>query len=99
MNKFNEDFIEDFIKEMIIKSFEDYMLLQEGLEIVISRGYSEPMLKMGGNDEFQSFVLTNCSFFNMKYECYKTYTINGVMSVLNGGRIIITSYDITDRFI
>ena len=38
MNEFNNDFIEDFIKEMIIKSFEDYMLLQEGLEIVISRG-------------------------------------------------------------
>lgn len=99
MNKFNNDFIEDFIKEMIIKSFEDYILLQEGLEIVISRGYSEPVLTMAGNDEFQSFVLTNCSFFNMKYEYYKTYTINGVMSVLNGGRIIITSYDITDRFI
>lgn len=99
MNEFNNDFIEDFIKEMIIKSFEDYMLLQEGLEIAISRGYSEPILTMGGNDEFQSFVLNNCSFFNMKYECYKTFTINGVMSVLNGGRIIITSYDTTDRIV
>lgn len=98
MNEFN-GFIEDFLKEMIIKSFEDGMLLAEGLEITISRGYSEPILTMSGNDEFQSFALTNCSFLSMKSGIYETYTINGVLSVLNGGRIIITSYDITDKII
>ena len=99
MDKFNNNFMEDFVKEMIIKSFEDYMLLQEDCKITISRGYSEPILTMTGDDEFQSFALTDCSFFNIKDKCYKTYAINGVLSVLNGGRIIITSYDITDKII
>lgn len=90
MNKY---FIEDFIKEMIMKAFEDYMILQENKHFALSRGYSDPILTLCGDEEFHQFCLTQCRYMDLNTGEYATYCINGVLSTLNGGRIIITSYD------
>ena len=88
--------IEDYIKERIISEFEAYILLTEGVELTALRGSSKPILttSMGTEDEFIKFCLTNVTFFSYKSYNSSLCTIDGLISTLNGGRIIICEYDI-----
>lgn len=87
--------IEDYIKERIISEFEAYYLLTEGVELTALRGSSKPILTtcMGSEDEFMKFCLTNVTFFDYKTCNSSRCTIDGLISTLNGGRIIICEYN------
>ena len=92
-------FIEEYLKTRIIADFEDYALLHNREHLVHVRGGNSPILTWAvmedTEDTVAKFELTNVGVINIDAEDRKinVYTISGIISTLNDGRIIITSYD------
>lgn len=94
-----KDFYEDYIKKKIISEFSVYSTLHRGEDLVYMRDITEntPILttcEIEGSEDMRKFALTNVVYFNkFKYRAEK-YSITGIISNLNNGRIIITSCDV-----
>ena len=94
-----QEFLESYIKESIITEFSLWSAMHLKTDLVYMRDITEnrPILTMGdieGCEGMKKFALTNVVYFNKFRYRAEQYTITGIISTLNNGRIIITSYDV-----
>ena len=95
-----EKFLIEFLTEMIISEFEKnytFYTLREGQFI---RGLSKPILTLADmetNNVNKKFALTNITMIDSITLEKCKYNLMGIVSVLNGGKIRITSYDSDSR--
>lgn len=95
-----QEFLESFIKESIISEFSVWSTMHLKNDLVYMRDITEnrPILTMadieGAEGMKKKFALTNVVYFNKFRYRAEQYTITGILSTLNNGRIIITSYDV-----
>ena len=97
MNK--EQFYETYVKECIIRTFAEWHVLHSGEDLEYMKNIVEnkPIMTLAeieGASDMMKFAMTNVVYFNkVKYRAER-YSITGIISNLNGGRIIVTAYDV-----
>ena len=99
-----EKFLQGYIKEVIINEFIEWSILHRSQDLVYLRDIADnkPVITMASvdgasGDEYGSvvkFALTNVIYFNKFKYRIERYAISGIISQLNNGRIIITSFDV-----
>ena len=94
-----ENFNDVLLKEMIIREFINWMFLHGDADLQYLRDIKEnnPIMTssiIDGGQYTKKFALTNVVLFDKnKLRVYR-YNISGLLSILNNGRILITSYEI-----
>lgn len=90
------EFMENFIKESIIKEFAAQMILAENRHIEYVKGLSDPFITMCENDEnSKKFALTNIAYWEHDKLSGGMYNITGLL--IDNGKIIINEYDVRDN--
>ena len=91
-------FIEEYLKERIISEFTDKLIFWGVGEFVFCRGLSNPILTMiyTEDENIVEFALTNVGVLAIEERKNYRSTIDGVISLYNNGRIIISDYDISE---
>ena len=90
------EFMENFIKESIIKEFAAQMILAENRHIEYVKGLSCPYLSLCENDEHsKKFTLTNTAYWEHDKLSGGMYNIRGLL--IDNGKIIINTYDVRDN--
>ena len=88
-------FMENFIKLLIVKEFSAKMILLENKHLTPL--YTDKMTMCISHNEhsedLMNFSLTGMRFLNEMDRQVEIYSVMGVLSLLNDGRIIITEYD------
>lgn len=85
------EFMENFIKESIIKEFAARMVLAENKHIEYVRGLSDPIITFCENDEnSKKFALTNVAYWQSDALHGEMYSISGI--VYNNAKIGITEH-------
>lgn len=90
------EFMEHFIKLGIIKEFSAKMILLENKHLTpMDKGENCIMCiaNVDGHEDIKKFSLTGMRFLNEMERTIEIYSVMGVLSLLNDGRIIITEYD------
>lgn len=84
-------FMENFIKEQIIKEFAAQMVLSENRSLEYVRGLSDPFLTFCENDEnSRKFSLTNVCYWEAKDLHAEKFIIDGI--IIDNGQIVISGY-------
>ena len=90
------EFMEHFIKLRIINVFADKLVLLDN-KMLTPLGNREHCImtiaNIEGHDDIKKFSLTGMRYLNELNNSIEVYSASGILSLLNGGRIIITSYD------
>lgn len=90
------EFMENFIKESIIKEFAAQMILAENKHLDYVKGLSDPFITMCENDEHsKKFVLTNIAYWEHVNLHGNIYNITGIIT--DNGRILINGYEVRDN--
>lgn len=90
------EFMENFIKESIIKEFATCMIMAKNIHLEYVKGLSDPVITMCENDEnSKKFALTNIAYWEHDNLHGGVYNITGIF--IDNGKIIITGYDVRDN--
>ena len=94
-----ENFTDVLLNEMIISEFIDWMFLHEDADLQYLRDIKEnhPIMTncmIDGGQYTKRFALTNVVLFDKNKLKAQRYNISGLLSILNNGRVLITSYEI-----
>lgn len=88
-------FMEKFIKLLVVKEFSAKMILLENKHLTPL--YTDKMIMCLSHNEHSedllNFSLTGMRFLNEMDRTIEIYSVVGILSTLNDGRIIITKYD------
>lgn len=90
------EFMEHFIKLGIIKEFAAKMVLLENKHLTpLDKGEQSIMCiaNVEGHEDIKKFFLTGMRYLNEIERTIEIYSVMGILSLLNDGRIIITEYD------
>ena len=90
------EFMEHFIKLGIIKEFAAKMVLLENKQLTpLDKGEQSVMCMaiVDDHEDIKKFSLTGMRYLNEIEQTIEIYSVIGIISLLNEGRIIITEYD------